>query len=86
MLAHHTSNGCNLTPGDLLASGTVSGPAKDARGCLLEMTDGGMSPIELPGGERRTFLEDGEEVIFRARCERSGYVGIGFGECTGVIV
>jgi fumarylacetoacetase len=86
MLAHHTSNGCNLRPGDLLASGTVSGPAPEARGCLLEITRGGAEPILLPNGEQRTFLEDGDEVRLRAWCQRPGAVRIGFGECTGTVL
>ena len=86
LVAHHTSNGCNLRPGDLLASGTISGPAKDARGCLLELTWRGTEPIQLPGGETRRFLEDGDEVILRAHCEREGLPRIGFGECRGVVI
>ncbi len=86
MVAHHTSNGCNLIPGDLIATGTVSGLARDAQACLLEATQGGQMPINLPGGEIRTFLADGDEVIMRAFCERAGYARIGFGECAGVIV
>ncbi len=86
MAAHHTSNGCNLRPGDLLASGTVSGPDTDARGCLLELTWRGSEPITLPTGEPRTFLEDGDEVVFRGWCERDGAMRIGFGECRGVVV
>ena len=85
LLAHHTSNGCNLQPGDLLGSGTVSGEAKDARGCLLELTWRGADPIQLPSGESRRFLEDGDEVIMRGACEREGFVHIGFGECRGII-
>jgi fumarylacetoacetase len=85
-IAHHTSNGCNLQPGDLLASGTVSGPQKESRGCLLEMTWGGKEPIELPNGEKRAFLEEGDEIIMRGYCEREGAARIGFGECRGVIV
>ncbi len=85
-VAHHTSNGCNLRPGDLLASGTISGPEKDARGCLLELTWRGTEPIQLPTGETRRFLEDGDEVILRAYCEREGVPRIGFGECRGVVV
>ena len=85
LLAHHTSNGCNLQPGDLLGSGTVSGDAKDARGCLLELTWRGADPIQLPSGESRRFLEDGDEVIMRGTCEREGFVHIGFGECRGII-
>jgi fumarylacetoacetase len=86
MFAHHTSNGCNLRPGDLFATGTISGPAKDARGCLLELTWRGAEPLTLPGGETRKFLEDGDEVIMRGYCERPGAPRIGFGECRGVIV
>jgi fumarylacetoacetase len=86
MLTHHTSNGCNLRPGDLLGSGTVSGPQSDALGCLLEITRQGAQPIELPTGEARRFLLDGDEVIFRGYCERDGYRRIGFGECRGTIV
>lgn len=83
MVAHHSSNGCNLRSGDLLASGTVSGPTPEARGCLLELTRGGADPIALPNGEMRRFLEDGDEVILRGRCERPGFTAIGFGECRG---
>jgi fumarylacetoacetase len=85
MLAHHTSGGCNLRPGDLFASGTVSGPTAEARGCLLELTWRGTEPLALPSGETRTFLEDGDEVIMRGRCERAGAVAIGFGECRGIV-
>jgi fumarylacetoacetase len=84
LVAHHTSNGCNLQPGDLLASGTISGTAKESRGCLLELTWRGTEPIALPNGETRKFLEDGDEVIMRAFCERDG-VRIGFGECRGTV-
>jgi fumarylacetoacetase len=86
MLTHHASNGCNLRPGDLLGTGTVSGAAKESRGCLLEMTEGGAHPLQLPGGETRTFLEDGDEVILRGYCEREGFRRIGFGECRGVVL
>jgi cell wall-associated NlpC family hydrolase len=75
----------DLQPGDLLASGTVSGAERGSRGCLLEMTWGGKESIELPGGEKRTFLEDGDEIIMRGYCEKSGAARIGFGECRGVI-
>jgi fumarylacetoacetase len=86
LVAHHTANGCNLMPGDLLASGTISGPSKEARGCLLELTWRGTEPLELPGGETRKFLENGDEVILRGYCERDGLPRIGFGECRGVVV
>ena len=86
MVAHHTSNGCNLQPGDLIASGTVSGATKDSRGCMLELTWRGTEPIELPGGETRRFLEDGDEVIMRGACERPGARRIGFGECRGEVL
>jgi fumarylacetoacetase len=86
MLAHHTSNGCNLKAGDLLASGTVSGPADDARGCLLELTERGQRPVTLPTGETRSFLEDGDEVVMRGWCAREGFRRIGFGECRGIII
>jgi fumarylacetoacetase len=83
LVTHHASNGCNLRPGDLLASGTVSGPSKESRGCLLERTWKGTEPIELPGGEQRRFLEDGDEVTMRGWCEREGARRIGFGEAVG---
>jgi fumarylacetoacetase len=86
LVAHHTSNGCNLRPGDLLASGTVSGPDPSSRGCLLERTWRGTEPLELPGGETRAFLEDGDEVVLRGYCEAEGAVRIGLGECRGVVV
>ncbi|MDE3052676.1 MAG: fumarylacetoacetase [Gemmatimonadota bacterium] len=85
LVAHHASNGCNLQPGDLLASGTVSGPTKESRGCLLERTWKGTEPLTLPTGETRAFLEDGDEVVLRGYCERPGAVRIGFGECRGTI-
>ncbi len=86
MLAHHTSNGCNLATGDLLASGTVSGSESDTGGCLLELTRGGAEPIQLPSGEKRGFLEDGDEIIFQGRCQREGAAPIGFGECRGRVL
>jgi fumarylacetoacetase len=89
MLTHHASNGCNLQPGDLFASGTVSGPGTGERGCLLELTWDGpgkpRKPIQLPSGEARTFLADGDEVILRGYCEREGFRRIGLGECRGRI-
>jgi fumarylacetoacetase len=85
LVAHHTSNGCNLRTGDLVASGTISGATKESRGCLLERTWRGAEPIELPNGERRSFLEDGDEVTMRGYAERAGYRRIGLGECSGVV-
>ncbi|MCI8209873.1 fumarylacetoacetase [Pseudomonas sp. S25] len=86
MLTHHTVNGCKLQPGDLLGTGTLSGPQPGQLGSLLEMTEGGKNAIDLPGGETRRFLEDGDEVILRARCKREGQVSIGFGECRGIVI
>ena len=86
MLAHHTSNGCNLRPGDLFASGTISGPERESRGCLLELTWRGAEPLTLPTGETRRFLEDGDEVIMRGFCQRDGVARIGLGECRGVVI
>lgn len=86
MVTHHASNGCNLQSGDLLASGTVSGPTPDSLGSLLEITKGGREPFLLPVGETRTFLEDGDEVILRGSCSTPGFQRIGFGECRGVIL
>jgi fumarylacetoacetase len=86
MLAHHTSNGCNMLPGDLFASGTVSGPETDAKACLVEITQFGKSPLQLPGGEQRVWLEDGDIVRMRGRAVREGYVSIGFGACDGEVV
>jgi fumarylacetoacetase len=85
MVAHHTSNGCPLRPGDLLASGTISGATPESVGSLLERTRRGAERITLPSGETRAFLEDGDEVIMRAYCARAGAVRIGFGECRGTI-
>jgi fumarylacetoacetase len=86
MIAHHTSNGCNITVGDLMGSGTVSGPEKTNWGSLLELTARGREPIALPGGEQRGFIEDGDEIIFRGFCERNGFARIGFGECRAVVL
>jgi len=88
MVAHHTSNGCNLLPGDLLATGTVSGADQDSAGCLLELTrtPDGVRPILLANGECRTALEDGDEVILRGYCEREGLPRISLGECRGMIL
>lgn len=86
MLAHHASNGCNLSPGDLIGSGTVSGTTRDSRGCLLEYTWRGTDPLRLPNGEERKFLADGDEVIFRGYAERAGARRIGLGECRGMVL
>ncbi|MGD9590244.1 MAG: fumarylacetoacetase [Pyrinomonadaceae bacterium] len=86
MLTHHASNGCNLQTGDLMATGTVSGKEKSERGCMLELTWRGTEPIELPSGETRRFLEDGDEVIMKGFCEREGFRRIGLGECRGRVL
>ena len=86
MIAHHTSNGCNVCVGDLIGSGTVSGPDKSSWGSLLELTARGREPIVLPGGEQRGFIEDGDEIIFRGFCAREGFARIGFGECRGTVL
>ena len=86
MVAHQTSNGCNLQPGDLLGSGTISGASPDSLGSMMELTLAGKNPLRLPSGETRAFLEDGDEVIQRGRCAREGYAAIGLGEAHGRIV
>ncbi|MFM2139775.1 MAG: hypothetical protein RLZZ25_40 [Gemmatimonadota bacterium] len=86
MLTHHASGGCNLRPGDLIASGTVSGPEQSSRGCLLELTWRGAEPVTFSNGETRAFLADGDEVILRGWCEAPGRVRIGFGDCRGTVV
>jgi fumarylacetoacetase len=86
MVAHHASNGCPLRAGDLIGSGTVSGPDKENRGCLLELTWRGSEPLELPTGELRRFLEDGDEVTLRGWCEAPGFRRIGLGECRGRVL
>jgi len=86
MVAHHASNGCPIRAGDLIGSGTVSGPGKENRGCLLEITSRGTEPLELPNGEMRKFLEDGDEVILRGFCDAPGFRRIGLGECRGVVL
>ena len=85
LIAHHTVNGCNLQPGDLLGSGTLSGPAASEAGSLLELTEGGKKPIALTSGEQRTFLEDGDTLIMRGWCERPGATRIGLGEVSGTV-
>jgi len=86
LIAHHASNGCNLLPGDLLATGTVSGAEEGTAGCLLELTRGGAQPVELPNGETRRALEDGDEVILRGFCRREGFPQISLGECRGRVL
>ena len=86
MVTHHTVNGCNLQPGDLFGSGTLSGPTLDQAAALIELTTGGKHPINLPNGEQRTFLEDGDAVVLRGWCEKAGAVRIGFGECWGTVL
>jgi fumarylacetoacetase len=86
MVAHHTSNGCNLEIGDLLGSGTVSGEPRESWASLLELTKGAREPLTLPTGETRGFIEDGDEIIFRGHCERPGFARLGLGECRAVIL
>jgi fumarylacetoacetase len=86
ILTHHASNGCNLRPGDLLGTGTISGPTLGEVGSLLELAAGGSAPISLPGGETRAFLEDGDEVVFTAKATAPGRVAIGFGDCRARIL
>ncbi len=86
MLAHHTSTGCPMRPGDMLGSGTVSGPEKDSRGCLLELSWRGQEPIDLPDGTQRRFLQDGDTLTISAFCERPGAARVGFGSCEATIL
>lgn len=86
MVAHHTVNGCNFKPGDMLGSGTQSGPEHEEAGSMLELSRGGKQQIELSNGETRTFLEDGDKVIMRGWCEKEGFARIGFGECVGTVL
>jgi fumarylacetoacetase len=83
IIAHHSSNGCNLQPGDLIGTGTLSTDAAGGLGSLLEISVGGKQPIELVTGEKRSFLEDGDEITLRAWCEAEAGVRIGFGDCVG---
>ena len=85
MVTHHTVNGCNLQPGDLMGTGTLSGPTPTQAASLLELTEGGKKPLDLPWGEKRTFLQDGDQIILRAECVKPGYQRIGFGECVGTV-
>jgi fumarylacetoacetase len=86
MVTHHTVNGCNLQPGDLLGTGTLSGPTLDSACALIELTVGGKNPVQLPGGEQRTWLEDGDSIILRGWCAKPGAARIGFGECVGTVL
>ena len=86
IVTHHASNGCNLQPGDLIGTGTLSTDSDDGLGSLIEISRGGKRPMALPGGETRSFLEDGDEITLKAWCERDGAVRIGFGECVGRVV
>ena len=86
LVAHHTVNGCNLASGDLLGTGTLSGPKPEQGGSMMELSQGGKKPIELANGESRTWLLDGDSIILRAYCQRQGYRRIGFGECRGTVM
>lgn len=86
IVAHHSSNGCNLQPGDLIGTGTLSTDSDQGLGSLLEISRGGKQPVQLPNGETRSFLEDGDEICLKAWCERDGAVRIGLGECVGRVV
>ncbi|HEY4140157.1 MAG TPA: fumarylacetoacetase [Pseudolabrys sp.] len=86
MVTHHASNGCNLGSGDLLGTGTLSGPSDESRACMLELTTGGKQALTLPNGEIRNWLEDGDALVLNARCSRDGYASIGFGECRAEVL
>ena len=86
LIAHHTVNGCDLQPGDLLGTGTLSGPTMAEAGALLEITEGGKKPLSLSNGETRTFLQDGDAVVFTGWCEKPGAARIGFGECRATVL
>lgn len=86
LVAHHSSNGCNLEPGDLLGTGTISSPSREGFGSLMEISEGGKTPLMLANGETRTFLEDGDEIVMTGRCVRAGFKSIGFGECRSMIL
>lgn len=85
MVAHHTINGCNLEPGDLIGTGTISGPSPEELGSMLEFTAAGTKPVTLQNGEQRGFLLDGDEVTFTGRCSKPGFASVGFGRCSGTI-
>jgi fumarylacetoacetase len=86
IVTHHASNGCNLNPGDLLGTGTISAPSRDGMGSLLEISHGGAQPITLPTGETRSFVEDGDEILLAAHANMDGFVSIGFGGCRAVVL
>jgi fumarylacetoacetase len=86
LVAHHTSNGCNLQSGDLLGSGTLSGAGFEQSGSLIELSQNGRNAVRLSGGDERAFLEDGDEVLLRARCKKDGFRSIGFGHCRGKVL
>jgi fumarylacetoacetase len=86
LVAHHTSGGCNLMPGDLFGSGTISGPTPEGWGSLSEQSQDGTRRLTVGSGETRTFLEDGDEVILQAHCQRDGFAPIGFGECRARVI
>jgi fumarylacetoacetase len=86
LVAHHTINGCSLGNGDLLGTGTLSGPSADQGGSLLELTLGGKQALHLSSGEMRSFLQDGDSIVLRGRCEKDGFRPIGFGECRGTVL
>lgn len=86
MITHHMSNGCPMMPGDLIASGTISGETQGSQGSLLELTRRGAEPLDLGNGESRGFLQDGDEIVLEGRCEREGFRAIGFGECRGAVL
>jgi fumarylacetoacetase len=86
MVAHHTINGCNLRPGDVLGSGTVSGPSATEAGAMMELAHNGATPVSLPTGEDRSFVEDGDAIILRGFCEKPGFARIGFGDCRGEVL
>jgi len=86
IVTHHASNGCNLNPGDLLGTGTISAPTVDGFGSLLEISNGGKTSIALPSGEARTFVEDGDEILLTATAHAEGFVSIGFGECRAIVL
>lgn len=86
MLAHHTAGGCALQPGDLIGTGTISGPGPGEAGAMIELAHGGQQPVDIGGGEQRGFLADGDTVILRGWCEKPGAARIGFGECRGTVL